>query len=122
MRLLYLGEYIQDSFIKWCLDYSNKFDRIDHLTKPSLNLTHFSMNPLPDTIVFKCDYDDGELVWDKRYSQEIPKIFVACDHCLHKMDEYLESGKVFMVDRALQQKDMFLQSLVEMILQNEVGK
>lgn len=116
MRILYLGELIPESMISWCLRESKEFERVDHLTKPTLQLAHVSMNPLPDKIVLKCDFENNELGWSKRYPLEIPKIFVYCKFCFHKFGDYTKLGYTFDIDKAIEvKKDIFLNSLVQLI-------
>lgn len=116
MNLLYLGEPLLDSYIVWCLKQSKKFGRIDHLLKSTLDVVHVSMNPLPDKIVLKCDYQDNELEWTKRYALDIPRIFITCFYCDTKVPAYKKLGKVFHIDKAILDKDILLESLVEVIL------
>jgi len=113
MRLLYLGEIIQDSYVTWCLRQSQKFERIDHFTKSTLNFTHVHMNPLPDSIIIKCDWEDHELGWSKRYALDIPKVFVVCDSCLRKINQYMELGEIFNIDYAMKSNDLMLETLVK---------
>ena len=116
MRVIYLGEIIPDSYISWCLRHSKQFERVDHLTKPTLSFTHISVDPLPDRIVLKCDYEDNELDWANRYSPEIPKIFVYCKYCKHKVMDYSKKGHAYNIDDAIEvKKDILLNSLVQLI-------
>lgn len=117
MRLLYLGEILaQESYILWCLKQSNLFERIDHFTKPTLDYTHVHMNPLPDGIVLKCDFEGHELEWNKRYSIEIPRVFVYCKWCQEKIMEYGKYGVAYNMDDAINQQDLMLESLANTIM------
>jgi len=116
MRLLYLGEWTQNSMIVWSLQQSNKFERIDHLVKPTLDYCHVDVVPDPDLICIKCDFQDHDLKWARRYGAEIPKLFITCDHCLSKFASYMEMGKVYNLMGALKNNDLMLDSLVEAIL------
>jgi hypothetical protein len=73
------------------------------------------MNPLPDIILIKCDWEDHELAWVKRYSIEIPKIFVVCDLCLRKAESYIQLGDIYNIDMAMNNKDISLSALINMI-------
>ena len=115
MHIAYLGEPTMDSYIVDCLIDSCEFVRVDHFTKPTLELTHIHMNPQPDVIVLKCDCDNKELEWAKRYAVDIPKIFVVCDMCTHKFVSYLKLGSVYYLDAALHERDMELESLIKLI-------
>lgn len=116
MHLLYLGELLEDSCIVSSLKHSKQFDRITHFTKGTLDYTHVGMNPLPDAIVLKCDWENHELQWVKRYSPEIPKIFIVCTDCLNKLQSYMQLGDVFNLDAVTLQHDLHLTGLVDMIL------
>lgn len=117
MRLLYMGEILaEESYILWCIRQSRLFERVDHLTKPTLDFTHVHMNPLPDGLIFKCDFDGHELEWSKRYSVEIPRVFVCCEWCKEKVPEYGKLGYVYKLDEAINNKDLLLESLVETIV------
>lgn len=122
MRILYLGEASPESYIADTLRGCGKFDRVDHLTKPTLAFGHVSMSPCPDVIILKCDWEQNELDWVKRYSPEIPKIFVVCDMCTAKIAEYAKHGNVYYVDAAIRSfHDLELTGLITMI-ENEVDK
>lgn len=121
MRLLYLGEYIQSSMIVWSLQHSNKFERIDHLVKPTLDYCHVDVVPDPDLICIKCDFDDHELRWARRYGKDIPKLFITCDFCIRKLASYMEMGKVFNLMDAINNKDMMLDTLVNAIINYKEG-
>jgi len=116
MRLLYLGEFTQASMIVWSLQHSKKFERIDHLVKPTLDYCHVDVVPDPDLICIKCDWEGHDLKWARRYGAEIPKLFITCDHCLSKFASYMEMGKVYNLMGAIKQNDLMLDSLVEAIL------
>jgi len=116
MQLLYLGEYILDSHVADCLRQSGKFDRVDHLLKTTLDYMHVGMNPQPDAILLACDSTDHELEWAKRYALDIPKIFIYCDLCEHKIPEYLKLGKTFSLYEAFRSYDLDLDSLVQLVL------
>jgi hypothetical protein len=120
-RLLYLGEYTTGSYITWCLFQSGHFSRIDHLTKPTLQIGHISMNPQPDGILIKCDWEDNDLEWAKRYAVEIPKIFVVCDMCVRKVLDYSRWGKVYRFEDAIHKHDLFMKSLTKLVLE-ELGE
>lgn len=117
MRVLYLGERFTDSYIADCLRISGEFERVDHLVKPTLEFGHISMNPQPDVIVLKCDWEDQELGWSDRYAKDIPKIFIACDHCTYKIEEYAKRGQAFMIEPLLRKaEDLYLRTVVDTII------
>ena len=117
MNLLYLGEPFLDSYVVWCLRESNKFGRIDHLIKSTLDVVHVSMSQLPDKIILKCDYLDGELEWTKRYALDIPRIFITCFYCEEKIPTYKKLGNIFHIDKAFLNKDLLLETLVSSVLE-----
>ena len=114
-HILYLGDPIQQTPIYYCLERSDKFGRITHLTKPTLSFTHVDVKPNPEVILLKCDWEGGELSWTNRYDASIPKIFVICGHCLYKGDDYLKHGHMYNFESAMANGDMFLNSLVELV-------
>lgn len=115
-NLLYLGEYVTDSYVVECLRKTGLFNRIDHLTKPTLELTHISINPQPDLILLKCDWENNELKWGQRYSPEIPKIFVICNLCISKLDKYQAFGNIYLIEDAFSKEDFTLMSLAQLVL------
>ena len=115
MRLLYLGELIMDSYVTWCLEQSGQFDIVHHFTKPTLQFGHINVNPLPDKILLKCDYEGEELEWARRYSLEIPKIFISCYQCEHKIPIYEKFGEIFHIDKALVNHDFLLKELITLV-------
>ena len=119
MRLLYLGEMLMDSRFIDCLTNSNRYERIDHLTKPTLDYTHISMNPQPDVIIIKCDWQGHEIEWAHRYSPEIPKLFLVCQDCKEKQEQYHELGDIYDIDLAIKQGDFGFTSLLNALIKYE---
>ena len=113
--LAYLGEMLQEGHIWWCLNNSKHYDQVWHFTKPTLSFTHVSLNPLPDALILKCHWTDDELTWSKRYSNEIPKVFVCCTPCLRKVNDYVALGYIYNFDNAIKEQDFMLTSLIKLI-------
>lgn len=113
--ILYLGEYTFESYITDCLEELGKSIRINHFTKPSLDYINIQVDPVPDLLLIKCDWEDHELNWNKIYSLDIPRTFISCNECLRKLPIYQEYGKVFNIDNAINNKDLSLNSLIDLI-------
>ena len=117
MRLLYLGEMTMNSMFVECLIDSGKFTRVDHFIKQTLEMGHIGMNPQPDAIIIKCSYEGEELEWAKRYSPEIPKIFLVCNDCLEQRGlEYQKLGVIYNTDAAMALGDLTFRSLIRLII------
>lgn len=116
MRLLYLGEITTNSMFVDLLIASGRYQRVDHFIKSTLDYVHMGMNPQPDAIVIKCDWENNELEWAKRYSAEIPKLFIVCDECLeNKCLEYRKLGHIYSIDAAIKLGDLKFISLLTLI-------
>jgi hypothetical protein len=115
LNLLYLGGYVQDNHTVQILRELGEFGRVTYLIKSTLDYTHIHMNPLPDVIILQCDWEDHELEWVKRYALEIPKIFVVCQDCSPKYEDYTQFGEIYNSEIAILQGDFYLSGLIDMI-------